>query len=74
LEEVMRALAVDRQVAQLINEQGVVLLQAGDLAIELAFHLGQLQGLDEADGGGEQGVIVISGVRRRPGGVAYPVG
>lgn len=47
-------MSVNRQVAELVDEPGVVLVQAGDLGLELALDLGQIQGFDQCQCGGQE--------------------
>ena len=57
LEQVVSGLAVHRQVAQLVDDQQVELLQRGDLLFQLTLDLGQFQLLHQGQRGGEQHLV-----------------
>ena len=57
LEQVVAGLAVHRQVAQLVDDQQVELLQRGDLLFQLTLDLGQFQLLHQGQRGGEQHLV-----------------
>ena len=55
LEQVVAGLAGHRQVAEFIDDEHVELREVGDLLLQFPTELSQLQGLDQPQGGGEQG-------------------
>ncbi len=57
LEQVVAGLSIHGQIAQLVDDQQVELLQGSDLLLQLALDLDQLQFLDQGQGGGEQHLV-----------------
>ncbi len=51
LEQVIDFLPIHRQIAQLVDDEQIILQQLGDFLLQFAFELGQLQCLDQGQGG-----------------------